>query len=129
MPLSGNPADTLSLADQNTIRDWIDEGAMNDVTVVDQDDDQIPGKLALHQNYPNPFNPETTIRFDLPRDSHVTLRLYDVVGNEVLTLVDGFRNAGSHLVSIDARDLASGVYVCRITAGTSTATRKMALVR
>jgi hypothetical protein len=126
MPLVG---DTLSLADQNTIRDWINEGAMNDATDVDHDDGLIPQKLSLYQNYPNPFNPSTTIRFDLPRGTHVSLRLYDVLGNEVLTLVDGFRNAGHHHIRIDASDLSSGIYICRLTAGLSTEVRKMALVR
>jgi hypothetical protein len=102
---------------------------MNDVTAVGDEQDGIPERLHLYQNHPNPFNPTTTIRFDLPQDAHVTLRVYDALGKEVATLVDGFRNAGSHVVSLNAQGLASGVYLCRISAGGATEVRKMALMR
>jgi hypothetical protein len=126
MPLIG---DTLSAADQTTIRDWIDEGAMNDITAVGEDEGTIPRVARLQQNYPNPFNPTTTISFDLPGDSHVTLRLYDVLGNEVLTLRDEFMNAGTHRITLDAGALASGIYLYKLVAGSFTGVRRMALVR
>ena len=84
--------------------------------------------VALHQNYPNPFNPVTTIRFDLPAPSHVTIRIYSMLGEEVGTLVDGEWQAGLHQVVLDATHLASGVYVCRMQTGNFTASRKLLLV-
>jgi hypothetical protein len=88
-----------------------------------------PGSYALWQNYPNPFNPATTIKYDLPIDAHVSLKLYDVLGKEVLTLVDGFISAGFHEVSLDASNLSSGVYFYKITVGSFTDVKKLLLLR
>jgi hypothetical protein len=88
-----------------------------------------PSTFALGQNYPNPFNPTTTIPFTIPAAGEVRLRVYDVLGRLVATLVDGFRTAGYHTAPFEATDLPSGVYVCRIEAGTFTAQRKLLLVR
>jgi spore coat protein A, manganese oxidase len=89
----------------------------------------IPTRFELHQNYPNPFNPETTIRFDLPKDAPVSLKVFNSAGQEVATLADGSFAAGSHSVQFSARNLSSGVYYCRINAGGFVATQKMVLVR
>jgi hypothetical protein len=89
----------------------------------------LPQTVALHQNYPNPFNPATTIRFDLPAPSHVTIRVYSMLGEEVATLADGEWQAGIHQVVFDASGRASGVYVCRMQTGDFTASRKLLLVR
>jgi hypothetical protein len=80
-------------------------------------------------NYPNPFNPTTTIRYDLPVDARVSLKIYDILGREIMTLVDGFVAAGYHHVELDASKLASGVYFYRLTAGSFTAVRKMLLLQ
>ena len=76
-----------------------------------------PSDFRLHQNYPNPFNPNTEIRYDVPEDSHIRLSVYDSAGREVANLFDGFIKAGRHKVDFDARSLASGVYVYKLTAG------------
>jgi photosystem II stability/assembly factor-like uncharacterized protein len=76
----------------------------------------LPGWYRLDQNYPNPFNPATTIRFRLPVESKVALRIYDMLGRVVTTLVDGVRQAGEQSVAWDARGVASGVYVSRLEA-------------
>jgi hypothetical protein len=83
----------------------------------------------LAQNYPNPFNPSTKIEFSLPAREHVTLNVYDVLGRLVATLVDSVLPPGNHEAEFDARGLASGVYVCRLSAGTFNGTRSMVLLR
>ena len=90
----------------------------------------LPAVFALHQNYPNPFNPSTTIRYDLPQRSRVKLEIFNVLGQRVEVLVDGWQNAGYHQLQYDARRLASGVYFYRIHAGEKfVRTRKMLLVK
>jgi hypothetical protein len=74
------------------------------------DDNNIPVEFSLSQNYPNPFNPTTTISWQSPIASRQTLKVFDVLGREVITLVDEFRNAGSYKVDFDASKLSSGVY-------------------
>jgi hypothetical protein len=89
----------------------------------------LPSSYALHQNYPNPFNPRTQISFSLPQASHVTLEIYNVLGQRVATLADGDLEAGHHTVSWDAAGLASGVYFYRLTAGQFTDRKKMLLLK
>jgi hypothetical protein len=89
----------------------------------------LPTELMMHQNYPNPFNPLTTIKYDLPIDAHVTLKLYDVLGRDVLTLVDGQSRTGYHHTTLDASKLSSGVYFYRIQAGQFSQTKKLILLR
>ena len=88
-------------------------------------DGTIPDDYALGQNYPNPFNPGTTIRYDLPRKSHVTLSVFNMLGQQVASAVDGELEAGHHEVQFDASCLSSGVYLYRLTAGGFTQTRSM----
>ena len=74
----------------------------------------IPKEYALHQNYPNPFNPSTTISYDLPKEGLVKIRIYDLAGREVKTLVNELKSAGRYSVSFNGGNLASGVYFYRI---------------
>ena len=99
------------------------------VDYVGENSETLPMDYALHQNYPNPFNPSTQIRFDLRETNHVKLAIFNVLGQEVATLVDGRLNAGQHLVTFNASDLASGVYFYRIEAGQFTDMRKMVLMK
>jgi hypothetical protein len=98
---------------------------------VDVDDHHsiIPQETALYQNYPNPFNPSTVISFQLPVSSHVTLKVFDVNGREVATLIDGEMTAGDHTATFTPRNLAGGIYFYKITAGQFSQTRKAVLVR
>ena len=99
---------------------------VSDVAAVEQID-ATPGNFTLEQNYPNPFNPSTEITFTLPQASQVSLRVYNLLGQEIATLVDAFRNAGTHRVSFEASNLPSGMYIYRLESGSHSATRKMML--
>jgi len=92
-------------------------------------DEHIPSNFTLSQNYPNPFNPVTTIEFSLPRQSFVTLKVYNIMGEEVVTLVSRNLVAGNHRYTWNFIDLASGVYYYRLQAGFFEATKKLLLVR
>jgi len=89
----------------------------------------LPQKFALFQNYPNPFNPVTTIDFQLPQKSHVTLAIFNIAGRRVAVLVDGVKQAGVYSVQWNASLVSSGVYFCRIQAEGFRATRKLVLLR
>ena len=89
----------------------------------------VPAGTSLSQNYPNPFNPSTTIRYELPHASNITLTVYNALGQQVATLVNESKPAGVYTVQFDAKGLASGVYFYRLTAGSSVETKKLSLVR
>lgn len=88
-----------------------------------------PNTFGLNQNYPNPFNPTTMIRYQLSSVSHVSLKVYDVLGREVTTLVDEDQIAGLHSVNFNAANIPSGVYFYRLVSGDMTATKKMVLIK
>jgi hypothetical protein len=90
---------------------------------------EIPTEFALLQNYPNPFNPTTTIHYDVPKPTHVALKIYDVMGQEVAELANGYHEAGAYAIVWDAQALPSGVYYYRITAGDFTSVRKLVLMK
>jgi len=96
-----------------------------------EEESAIPCSFSLAQNYPNPFNPTTSIQYAIPVGTYgrTSLRVYDVLGREVATLVNEVREPGSYKVSWDASNVASGVYYYRLTAGANTATRKLLLMR
>ncbi len=99
------------------------------VTSVASDLPEIPATFGLFQNYPNPFNSSTAIHFDLPRDSHVSLTVYDVLGKRVLTLLDEQRPAGSHRFVAELTNIPSGAYFYRIHAGGNVDVKRMILLR
>ncbi len=94
----------------------------------DEPYDQIR-QFQLHQNYPNPFNPTTVISYQLPVTSHVTLKVFDMLGREVASLVNGRVSAGQHEVQFDASNLSSGLYIYRLQAGEFIETKKMMLIK
>jgi hypothetical protein len=87
----------------------------------------IPAEFRLYQNYPNPFNPETAIKFKLPKSSFATLRIYNLSGQEIATLINGFKIAGEHEVKWQAQGLPSGVYFYRLQAGGFSEIKKLIL--
>jgi len=90
----------------------------------------VPNKFTLHQNYPNPFNPSTEIRFTLPMASNVVLKIYNILGNEVQTVIDNqTMSSGDHSIRVDAPNLSSGIYFYTLKAGQYKSTQKMMLVR
>lgn len=89
----------------------------------------LPSKVALSQNYPNPFNPTTNIEYSVPNAGKVTLTVYNVVGQQVATLVNGFQSAGSKVITFDASGLSSGIYLYQLKAGNEVLTRKFTLIK
>jgi hypothetical protein len=98
-------------------------------TIVGVDDDIIANSFNLEQNYPNPFNPSTTINYTLAERSAITLKVYDVLGNEVASLVNTTQEAGKYNVKFDASKLSSGLYIYTLNAGNYTSSRKMMLLK
>jgi hypothetical protein len=92
-------------------------------------DEKIPTEFLLSQNYPNPFNPTTKISWQSPVSGHQTLKVYDVLGNEVASLINEFKPAGSYEVEFKSENLASGVYIYRLQTSEFTETKKMVLLR
>lgn len=99
------------------------------LTDVRLSDAEVPAGFSLSQNYPNPFNPATTIRFALPDQATTSLRVYDIVGKEIATLVNENLQAGAYEIRFDASAFASGTYIYRLQAGDQVATRRMILVK
>ncbi|KAA0254795.1 MAG: T9SS C-terminal target domain-containing protein, partial [Chlorobiota bacterium] len=93
------------------------------------DEKSLPKEFALEQNFPNPFNPETVIRYALPVEGHVTLEVFNTLGEKVAELVNAEMPAGEHSVVFNAANLVSGNYLYRITSGTFVQVRKLTLIR
>jgi hypothetical protein len=89
----------------------------------------LPDAYALYQNYPNPFNPSTRIAYDLSKTGPVSLRVFDLLGRVAAVLVDEMEPSGTHFVSFDGSNLASGIYFYRLQAGDFVQTRKMVLLK
>ena len=108
-----------------------DEGAVTEVNIVVGVDEEksIPAQFELAQNYPNPFNPVTTIKYGLPVNSYVELRIYNLLGEEIVRMVQDTKSAGFHEFSWDASGFASGIYFYRLQAGDFVQTRKMMLLK
>jgi hypothetical protein len=102
---------------------------MSSITAITPVSGEIPKSYSLMQNYPNPFNPETNINFNMPKDDYVTLKVYDMVGNEVKTLVEGNHKAGQYNMIFDGSGLASGIYFYVLKTSSFVDTKKMTLIK
>jgi hypothetical protein len=100
-----------------------------DVTAVKADKQEIPETFELMQNYPNPFNPSTTIKFNIAQAGHYSLKVYDILGKEVATLVNGELKAGKFSVRFDAARLATGIYVYQLMGEKINMVKKMAIIK
>jgi parallel beta-helix repeat protein len=105
------------------------QGKVEEILTDVNDQDKIPSEFGLCQNFPNPFNPTTTIRFSLPKEEYTMLKVYNILGEEVKTLVSENLAAGVYNIPFDASDLASGIYIYRIKAGNFVKTSKMQLLK
>jgi hypothetical protein len=112
----------------NNVSRWTYTWIGDQMTDVD-DDAVVANSFELNQNYPNPFNPTTTITYSVPTNELVTLKVFNVLGQEVKTLVNTVQKAGFHKVSFDASSLASGIYMYKITSGNFVSTKKMLLLK
>ena len=97
-------------------------------TVIDENYDVVPQRSALLQNYPNPFNAKTTIEFFLDKEGHVKLSIYDILGREIVTLVDKKMPVGLHTIQYDAETLPSGVYLYTLSTTGRTVSNKMIIL-
>jgi len=96
---------------------------------VEKDDHSLPPQFALSQNYPNPFNPSTTIGYSLPKAARVSLRVFNTLGQEVASLMNGEKEAGTYQVTWNAAGMPSGVYIYRLQAGGFVESKKLTLLR
>lgn len=97
--------------------------------ISDSNTKSLPKTFKLYQNYPNPFNPATRIKYNLAKSSHVVLKIYNLAGQEVTTLVNEFQQAGEHEISWQPEELPSGLYFCKIQTGGFAETRKITLLK
>jgi len=123
----------ISVADANSLN-YSADGVIDLIADLDSKPFSInekelttPKTYTLGQNYPNPFNPSTTIEYSIPQNSDVSLKIYDMLGKEVASLVSGYKETGTYIVNWDASHLSSGVYFYKLVAGSYILTKKMIL--
>ncbi len=117
-------------ADQRDLYTTLSFGNVDSVVSVERNNlSEIPSEFSLSQNYPNPFNPTTIIKYSVPSNEYVSLKIYDVLGKEVVTLVNQEMNAGSYEVQFDASQFTSGVYIYRLITEDLAITKKMILIK
>jgi len=100
-----------------------------DVLLDVEDEDILPIEYKLEQNYPNPFNPLTTIRYGIPERTNVLIKVYDILGSEVITLLNQEADAGWYNLEFNAARYSSGIYICRMQAGKYISTKKMLMIK
>ena len=99
------------------------------LTRVNKSGTDLPGEFKLEQNYPNPFNPTTQINYSVPKNGFVTLKVYDILGQEVTTLFSGVQHVGNYVATFDGSKLASGVYFYKLLSENISITKKLLLMK
>ena len=134
--LSDIPADSYPIEDEikfaspaRSVQMVMIEGGDNYITDIKENQLSLPGSFSLSQNYPNPFNPTTVIEYNLPANALVSIKVFDILGREVKTLVNEYQAAGSRSVVFDAANLPSGVYFYTLETGTFRNTKKFILLK
>jgi hypothetical protein len=89
----------------------------------------IPSYYKLEQNFPNPFNPTTNIRYSIVKTTQVTLKVYDILGRQIQTLINTVQTPGQYTITFNAQDLASGIYFYQLNAGSFSSTKKLILLK
>ena len=113
----------------STCEVWSNTWIGTQLTMLNSEEEIVANEFALHQNYPNPFNPETTIKFSVPSTQDVNLSVYNMLGQKVVTLFSGELQGGSHIARWYAGDIASGVYIYKLSSSNKTITQKMLLLK
>jgi beta-glucanase (GH16 family) len=119
--------DSTTVFPQKMIVDYVK--VYQDVPNAVEQESGMPAEYHLYQNYPNPFNPETTIRYSLPESGNVTVKVFNMLGKEIATLVNGRKSAGDYKVAFDARNISSGMYFYSISTENYYQVRKMVLLK
>ncbi|MGD8306109.1 MAG: T9SS type A sorting domain-containing protein [Ignavibacteria bacterium] len=119
--------DILTAADAGNRVTWLENTTIT-TSVIDKSS-QVPNKFFLFQNYPNPFNPQTNINFSVPEISFVSLKVFDVLGNEIAVLINEEKQAGTYEVELNAIELTSGIYFYHFKAGNFSDTKKMVIMK
>lgn len=110
-----------------TINNWLNHGSPT--SSIKETAGPVPTDYSLGQNYPNPFNPTTQIEYSVPRNGHVSLKVYNMLGQEVATLFEGVQKSGNYAATFDAKDLAGGVYMYQLKSGSVSITKKLVLMK
>lgn len=124
-----NSSDGWAVGERGVILKWYG-GTLPDIPVsVEDNKNNIPLEFRLEQNFPNPFNPSTTIEYSIPKQSHVSIKVYDLLGREITTILNEAKPAGNYSVNFDGSGLSSGVYFYKLTAGGFNQTKKLILAK
>jgi hypothetical protein len=119
---------TINAGYANPSRRW--DSTIVNITVTNINENKLnPTEFKLYENYPNPFNPSTTIRYSIPEASFTSIKIYDVIGNEVSSLVNENKSTGTYEVEFNAANLSSGIYYYTLQSGSFRETKKMILLK
>jgi len=120
--------DDVRIYDRPLTHDEVDS-LFGTITSINLPDPNLPEKFELSQNYPNPFNPSTTILYSIPKSTFVELKIFDIAGREVKTLVNQFQSAGAYSINFNTNELSSGLYIYRLQAENFATAKKMLFLR
>ena len=128
-PLISEPVFSLMFDYLNIGEVYVDDINISTTTNLEDRDTHLPASFKLYQNYPNPFNPITFIKYEIPTQGFVSLKIFDSLGKEITTLVSDQQSPGNYQVLLNASNLASGVYYYQLTFGNYSSMRKLTLLK